>query len=212
MENYTYAGGDFTRPGRQQVGAPWPDWRLRGLKDITYWPEGRHVPEHTGASLETLTGLTFLASGYLSGHAILSCPVWLTGYFARASYTKLSKTLYLSLSVTVDYLQLLSPSVDLTTSGCFSRHLDFRATTHSCLGQCLIRTEVGVYRAGAWGMHSSLCTLGGTCIKSGDTCDLRLYLRRRNTGTVVMEEHSRDCQIQNVSWGGWDGTGAAGDT
>ena len=122
------------------------------------------------------------------------------------------KTLYLSLSVTVDYLQLLSPSVDLTTFGCCSRHLDFRATTHSCLGQCLIRTEVGVYRAGAWGMHSSLCTLGGTCIKSGDTCDLRLYLRRRNTGTVVMEEHSRDCQIQNVSWGGWDGTGAAGDT
>ena len=28
-----------------------------------------------GASLEILTGLTFLASGYLSGHAILICPV-----------------------------------------------------------------------------------------------------------------------------------------
>ena len=39
--------------------------------------------------------------------------------------------LYLSFSVTVDYLQLLLPSVDLTTFGCFSRYLDFRATTHS---------------------------------------------------------------------------------
>lgn len=53
--------------------------------------------------------------------------------------------------------------------GCFFRHLDFRATTHFWLGQCLIRTAVGMYRAGAWGMHSLLYTLRGPCVKSAGT-------------------------------------------
>lgn len=42
------------------------------------------------------------------------------------------------------------------------------------------------------------------CQVCGDTCDLR-YLRQE-------KQYIRECQTQNVSCGGWDGTGVAGDT
>lgn len=89
--------------------------------------------------------------------------------------------------------------------------MDFRATTHSWLGQGLKNWGGSVQGRGLGHALFALYLRRDMYQVCGDTCDLRLYLRRRNTGTVVMEEHSRECQIQNVSWGGWDGTGAAGD-
>ena len=139
----------LTRPGRQQLGAPWPEWRLGGLKDITYWPEGRHVPEHTGG-IPGNPHWPHLFSIRVSEWSCYSDLPCLTHWLLCKGFLHqiLPNSFFISLSVTVDYLQLLLPSVDLTMFGCFFRHLDFRATTHFWLGQCLIRTGVGMYRAG----------------------------------------------------------------